>query len=421
MLGLSSGLAGGWLAGTRLTIHALIDRVGSLIGLRPHFVNAAAEPGQLGLMTAPGAALGYLKLVPKGNAFDQRVAARFVFDAMRYSPGKYLRHLTMPTLLQVANNDLTTPASAALRSARGARTVTLKKYDADHFDPYVEPLFSTFIAEQLDFLKQNVDSAPQRIVKSNKPTVFITGAAKGIGAETALLFAKQGYRVGVTDINQGDLDALSNALGNGHFYRQLDVTKPDDFVSALSEFAAENGGAIDVLINNAGIAFIDDYEAVPLAKHLAVTEVNVKGVQIGAYHALPYLRKSERPTMVNMCSLSSEYGVPSEASYSASKFWVKGFTEALNIEWERHGIHVCDVMPNFVATPMMDAAHGKIVESIGIFLQARDVSAVILKAVQNRTNVHWEVDTWWPRLLRTIGKLLPNTLRRTAMRHLSGY
>jgi uncharacterized protein len=178
MLGLTSGLAGGLLAGTRLTIHALVDGLGSLIGSRPHFVNATAEPGRLGLMTAPGAVHGYLKLVPKGKAFDQRVAARFVFDVMRYSPGKYLRHLTMPTLLQVANNDQTTPASAALQSARGAKTVVLKTHDADHFDPYVEPLFSTFIAEQLDFLKQNLDSVQPRIVKNDKPTVFITGAAK---------------------------------------------------------------------------------------------------------------------------------------------------------------------------------------------------------------------------------------------------
>lgn len=421
MLGLSSGLAGGLLAGTRLTMHALVDRLGSLIGRGPHFVNASAEPGRLALMTAPRASHGYLQLVPPKHAFDQRVAARFVFDAMRYSPGKHLRHLTMPTLLQVAANDLTTPASAALRSARGAKTVVLKIHDADHFDPYVEPLFSTIIAEQLDFLKQNLDSMPGRVAKSNRRSVFITGAAKGIGAETALLFAKRGYRVGATDISRADLDALAISLGDGHFYRQLDVTKPEEFAGALEEFAAENGGVIDVLINNAGIAFIDDFENVSLNKHLAVTEVNIKGVQIGAYHALRYLMLSDRPAMVNMCSLSSEYGVPSEASYSASKFWVKGFTEALNIEWERHGIYVCDVMPNFVATPMMAAAHGRIVESIGIFLQASDVSAAILKAVETRSNVHWEVDTWRPRLLRAVSRLLPATLRRAAMRHVAGY
>ena len=256
---------------------------------------------------------------------------------------------------------------------------------------------------------------------NNKPTVFITGAAKGIGAETALMFSKQGYRVAATDANEKDLEKLKKILGNEHFYRRLDVTNSEDFAATLKEFAIENGGAIDVLINNAGIAFIDDFEKVSLEKHLALTDVNVKGVQIGTFHALQYLKKSSQPSMISMCSLSSEYGVPSEASYSASKFWVKGFTEAINIEWDRHGIYVCDVMPNFVATPMMQGLDGKIVKSIGIKLNADDVSATIWKAVQNRKRIHWEVDTWRPRLLRAINKMLPKNVRRAAMKHLSGY
>lgn len=256
---------------------------------------------------------------------------------------------------------------------------------------------------------------------NNKPTVFITGAAKGIGAETALMFSKQGYRVAATDANEKDLEKLKKTLGNEHFYRRLDVTNSEDFAAILKEFAVENGGAIDVLINNAGIAFIDDFEKISLEKHLALTDVNIKGVQIGTFHALQYLKKSSQPSMISMCSLSSEYGVPSEASYSASKFWVKGFTEAINIEWDRHGIYVCDVMPNFVATPMMQELDGKIVKSIGIKLNADDVSATIWKAVQNRKRIHWEVDTWRPRLLRAINKLLPKNVRRAAMKHLSGY
>lgn len=256
---------------------------------------------------------------------------------------------------------------------------------------------------------------------NNKPTIFITGAGKGIGAETALFFAKQGYRVAATDISEKDLAMLKEKLGAGHFYRRLDVTQSDEFAAALSEFASESGGAIDVLFNNAGIAFIDDFEKVTLEKHLAVTDVNAKGIQIGAFHALQYLKKSARPAMINMCSLSSEYGVPSEASYSASKFWVKGFTEALNIEWDRYGVYVCDVMPNFVATPMMDAAHGNIVDSVGIHLKASDVTATVWNAVQNRSGVHWEVDTWRPRLMRAVTKLLPRRTRRAIIKNLSGY
>lgn len=202
-----------------------------------------------------------------------------------------------------------------------------------------------------------------------KPSVFVTGAAKGIGAQTALMFGKHGYRVGATDANEYDLQALKALLGPGHFYRRLDVTQADGFAAVLHDFATENKGVIDVLVNNAG----------------------------------------------------AEYGVPSEASYSASKIWVKGFTEVLNIEWERHGIYVCDIMPNFVATPMMQEAHGKIVDSIGIRLTAEDVSQTLWRAVQNRRRVHWKVDTWRPRLLRAMNKLLPATVRWAAMKHLSGY
>jgi fermentation-respiration switch protein FrsA (DUF1100 family) len=156
MLALESALAGGLIAGTRLTFHAIRDTLGSLMGLAPHYVKAAAEPGRLALMTAPGAARGYLNLVPRDKHFDQRVAARFALQAIRYSPGRHLRRLTMPVLLQVATGDLTTPAAAALKSARGAGAVTIKSHDTDHFAPYVEPLFSTFIAEQLAFLKQTL-------------------------------------------------------------------------------------------------------------------------------------------------------------------------------------------------------------------------------------------------------------------------
>ena len=85
-----------------------------------------------------------------------------------------------------------------------------------------------------------------------------------------------------------------------------------------------------------------------------------------------------------MSSLSSEYGVPSEAVYSASKFFVRGLTEAMNIEWERHGIHVSDVMPNFVRTPMMEGVTGKLVDSVGIHLTAEDVVRAIWRAASDR-------------------------------------
>ncbi len=256
---------------------------------------------------------------------------------------------------------------------------------------------------------------------SKQNTLFITGAGKGIGREIATLFAASGWRIAATDISETDLEKLRAELGDGHFYMAMDVTKADQVAAALEAFATQHGGGIDLLINNAGLADISDFEKVTLARHQAVIAVNVNGVLNCAYQALPYLQRSGQAAMINMCSLSSEYGVPSEATYSATKFWVKGFTEALNIEWDRHGIYVCDVMPNFVATPMMENCHGSIVDSVGIRLTAADVARVVWHAATRRGRVHWVVDTLRPTVMRSFLKLLPGRAQRALMKRVSGY
>lgn len=253
-------------------------------------------------------------------------------------------------------------------------------------------------------------------------SLFITGAAKGIGRETVLLFARRGWRIGATDISQEGLDQLRKELGDEHFYRRVDVTDSDEVATVLAAFAETTGGSVDLLINNAGIVHMQNFEDAPLARHHAVTDVNVRGVLNCAHHGLPYLKRSPRATMVNLSSAASDYGVPSEAVYSATKFYVKGLTEALNIEWARHGIHVCDVMPNFVATDMMDLQHGKLVDSVGVKLTAGDVAHAIDKAVRKRGKSphHW-VDSAWGIFLRGTLSLLPARGRRALMKSVSGY
>ena len=176
-----------------------------------------------------------------------------------------------------------------------------------------------------------------------------------------------------------------------------------------------------LLLNNAGVAFLGDFEALTLDQHELVTGVNVNGVLNCTYLAFPYLSKAPQAKVINMCSLSAEYGLPSEATYSASKFWVRGFTEAMNIEWERHGIHVCDIMPNFVATPMMDVAPTDIVNSVGIKLTADDVADTIMKAAEDRSRVHWVVDTTKATILRAISNHSPAPIRRRLIKKLAGY
>jgi short-subunit dehydrogenase len=189
----------------------------------------------------------------------------------------------------------------------------------------------------------------------------------------------------------------------------------------MAEAAAGNGGRIEMLLNSAGVGTLADFEATPLEKLHATVEVNVKGVVNCCHAAFPYLKAAKGAKVVNMSSLSSEYGVPSEAVYSASKFFVRGLTEAMNIEWERHGIHVSDVMPNFVKTPMMEGVKGKLVDSVGIHLTADDVVRAIWKAAGDRRRIHWVVDKPKTAFLRLVGKLLPSLWRRRIYKGLCGY
>jgi len=118
----------------------------------------------------------------------------------------------------------------------------------------------------------------------------------------------------------------------------------------------------------------------------------VKGVINGIHAALPYLRRAPDARIVTMSSASAVYGVPEEAVYSASKFAVRGLTEGLNIELERDGIWVCDVMVGYVATPMVIAAErqAKSVEIVGVNVKPSQVAETVFAAVEG-SKVHWFV------------------------------
>lgn len=252
-------------------------------------------------------------------------------------------------------------------------------------------------------------------------TIFITGAGSGIGRAAAVRFAAEGWTVAATDVNRAALDTLRAAIGPRHFFRVLDVGDAEAVAAALAAFAGSNGGRLGVLLNNAGIGTLLDFEATPLAQLHATVEVNVKGVVNCCHAAFPYLKAAGGAKVINMGSLSAEYGVPSEAVYSASKFFVRGLTEAMNIEWERHGIHVSDVMPNFVRTPMMAGVSGKLVDAVGIHLTADDVVAAIWASVGDRHRVHRVVDTPRTILLRLVARQLPAAWRRGMLKRMAGY
>jgi NAD(P)-dependent dehydrogenase (short-subunit alcohol dehydrogenase family) len=186
-------------------------------------------------------------------------------------------------------------------------------------------------------------------------SIFISGAASGIGRATALLFAERGWRVGGFDIDARALAALDKELAPaGGVTGPLDVTDPASFAAAIETFGRVTGGRLDLFHNNAGIAHSGFFEDIPQQAARRIIDVNFAGVVNGAYAALPLLRATPHSLCFNTASSSAIFGVPNLAVYSATKFAVKGLTEALGVEFARHGVRVADVLPGLIDTPLLD-------------------------------------------------------------------
>ncbi|MGH8462257.1 MAG: SDR family oxidoreductase [Stenotrophobium sp.] len=259
-----------------------------------------------------------------------------------------------------------------------------------------------------------------------RPSIFITGAAAGIGLATAELFAARGWFVGLYDLDEAGVNRLQQRLGAEHAVAgKLDTTDAAGYAQALESFARAAGGRLDLLFNNAGIAAVDDFEKLPLARHHLVVDVNLKGLINGCYLALPYLRQTPGARVISMCSASAIYGAPSFAVYSATKFAVRGLTEALNVEWQRHGVLVMDIMPLFVNTPMVShfETEARSLKRMGTHLTAQDIAAAVWKAALRprwRAPVHW-YPGWQTRLMQLSNKLSPAFLNRFMTKQVSGY
>ena len=238
----------------------------------------------------------------------------------------------------------------------------------------------------------------------SRPCVFITGAATGIGRAAARLFNQRGWFVGLADIDEAGLMALSVELGETHSLKMsLDVKSPEEWRAALTNFH-DRAGRLDVLVNNAGILISGPFETNPLERHHAVVDINLKGVLNGCYLAKPYLASTPGAHVINLSSTAAIYGQASLATYSTTKFAIRGLTEALNIEWQDDDIRVMDIMPLFVQTGMVTGIDARSMDRLGVRLTAGDVAKVIWTAATYQGSfgkVHWPVGfmaTWLFRL-----------------------
>lgn len=247
----------------------------------------------------------------------------------------------------------------------------------------------------------------------DKNTIFITGAAAGIGKETALLFAQKGWFVGLYDINEAALTPLVEAIGQDQCCAgRIDVSSIDAVQKAIEHFAEVTKGRFNVLFNNAGIIHAGAIDEISLEDQKRLIDINVWGVLNCTIQALPYLKTSTPARIVNMSSASAIYGHPALTAYAASKMAVRSMTQGLDLGLARHGIKVADIMPIWVHTNLaQDAANQwKGLTMAEVKITPQKVAQTVWNAV-HRSRLHWLLGAE-TRFYNFLTKVLPNRLTR---------
>ena len=230
--------------------------------------------------------------------------------------------------------------------------------------------------------------------KSNgRKSIFITGAASGMGRETARLFAAKGWFVGGYDVNEAGLNALEAELGPDNcVVRQLDVTDRDDYRMAVATFGEATGGQMDLLYNNAGIGRGGPFAEQPFEDVIAVVQVNLMGVLIGIHEAIGLLKATPNSLCFTTSSSSATFGMANIAVYSATKHAVKGLSEALSVEFKAYGVRVADVLPGVIDTPILPPGVAEAAPKEGMFraIPPVEVAKVVWEAY-HADKLHWYV------------------------------
>jgi len=185
-------------------------------------------------------------------------------------------------------------------------------------------------------------------------TALITGAARGLGAEIARLFAAEGARVLVTDVAGDTAAALAGEISA--LSHPLDVTREESWHTALA-FAQQNLGGLSILVNNAGIPVGGAFEGTTLEDWRRAFAVHADGAYLGCRLALPLLRESQPATIVNMASAAAHNARAETAAYGASKAAVCALTRSVALHCTQNGWDIrCNaLLPAYADTAMVDA------------------------------------------------------------------
>lgn len=216
-----------------------------------------------------------------------------------------------------------------------------------------------------------------------RQTAIVTGGSGGIGAATCHALARQGLHVYVGYAGNGErAETVARAIGDNAEALHVDVTDDDSVTNAVAT-ATANGDALQVVVNNGGVADDDLLLRLSIDRLLATLEVNLAGAFRLSKAALRPMLKARRGRIINVSSIVGLRGNVGQTAYAASKAGLVGFTKSLAREVGRKGITVNVVAPGFVATAMTDGLADDITQTmidqapIGRAVSAEEVAAAI--------------------------------------------
>jgi NAD(P)-dependent dehydrogenase (short-subunit alcohol dehydrogenase family) len=262
-------------------------------------------------------------------------------------------------------------------------------------------------------------------------TVLVTGAGSGIGRETALLSATRGANLVICDVDEAGLaevDAAVREMGRDVLARRVDVADRDQ-MTAFAEAVAERVGAVDLLVNNAGVGLGGGLLDTRLEDWDWIVGINLMGVVHGCHLFAPPMVARGSGHVVNVASLAALNPTPSLTAYSATKAAVLGLSEALREELHPHGVGVTAICPGIINTPitrnarLRGAADDPAIRDRVVRLYERRnygperVAANLLRAVERgRIVAPIAPEAWFGYALKRISPRLTGLLMRLSAR-----
>lgn len=224
---------------------------------------------------------------------------------------------------------------------------------------------------------------------------IITGAASGIGESTARLFAKEGAKLVLTDVNSEKGESLVKSIkreGGEAIFLKADVARPEASEETVN-LALEKFGKLDIAVNNAGIGGatipVGEYEPEEWNK---VLSINLSGVFYGMRYQIPAMLKSGGGSIINVASILGSVGFGYSAAYVAAKHGVLGLTKTAALEYSANGIRINSVGPAFIKTPLLENLDKELLESlvakhpIGRLGEAEEVAQLHLWLASERSS-----------------------------------